>query len=103
MNSAVEDEQLNTPETPTVSEALEIVSEATESPQIEESTGEIQASMKSCKSCQKMKTCIFFRQQIAHEKSMAEQAGQMLIQLDMFPAEHIGARCSEYLGVVQKA
>jgi hypothetical protein len=87
-----------TPDTPTVSEAIEIAESST---QIDEydPTRELEGvhpKLRSCKTCVHANVCKLFEVQAIHTQRLEELAKRSNITLDITPPEAIGVACSEH-------
>ena len=89
-----------TPQTPTVPEAIEIASEASETIDAYDPTRELEGvhpRLRSCKTCVKANVCKLFEVQAILTERLAELAKRSNITLDITPPEAIGVACSEHL------
>lgn len=67
----------------------------------ESNASRIPAGIKSCKSCVHAKVCKIYEVEAIHVQRLEELAKRSQVEIDVFPPEAIGARCSEYKAVTQ--
>ena len=94
-----------TPNTPTVSEAIEIASEASETIDAYDPSRELEGvhpKLRSCSTCVKANVCKIFEIQAIHTQRLEELAKRSNITLDITPPEAIGVACSEHLSGTTK-